>query len=119
VGGVGIFYGHLVYFVVIWYILLLFFGVFFPLWYFVLRKIWQPWVVASTSGKKKMSAKLERLITFDLVRGYALTKTKQKLDRVTRIFLVQHTKMGKNIPMDPKHTNGPKNIHQLTTKYTN
>jgi hypothetical protein len=30
-----IFYGHLVQFLVIWYI--------FPLWYFFPRKIWQPW----------------------------------------------------------------------------
>jgi hypothetical protein len=31
---VGIFYGHLIYFVVIWY--------FSPFWYVVPRKIWQP-----------------------------------------------------------------------------
>jgi hypothetical protein len=37
----GIFYGHLVHFVVIWYILPVF-------WYAVPRKIWQPRVQAST-----------------------------------------------------------------------
>jgi hypothetical protein len=34
-------YGHLVYFVAIWYILLPF-GIFFPFWYVVPRQIWQP-----------------------------------------------------------------------------
>jgi hypothetical protein len=38
---VGIFYGHLVYFVVILYILWLF-GIFLPFWYVVPRKVWQP-----------------------------------------------------------------------------
>jgi hypothetical protein len=38
----GVFCGHLVYFKVIWYILWSF-GIFFPLWYVVPRKIWQPW----------------------------------------------------------------------------
>jgi hypothetical protein len=46
---VGIFYGHLVHFTVfcnryfmdIWYGLCAF-GIFFPFWYFVPRKIWQP-----------------------------------------------------------------------------
>jgi hypothetical protein len=33
----GIFYGHLVHFVVIWYI-------FCPFWYVAARKIWQPWL---------------------------------------------------------------------------
>jgi hypothetical protein len=41
----GIFYGHLVYFVAIWCILLLF-GIFFPFWYVVPRKIWQPWLAS-------------------------------------------------------------------------
>jgi hypothetical protein len=35
----GIFYGHLVYFAVIWYTYLS------PFWYFGPRKIWQPWSV--------------------------------------------------------------------------
>jgi hypothetical protein len=45
---VGIFYGHLVHFTVFCYILWTFgivrekFGIFFPFWYFVRRKIWQP-----------------------------------------------------------------------------
>jgi hypothetical protein len=45
----GIFCGHLVYFVAIWYILWPFgiptlctFGIFFPFWYVGPRKIWQP-----------------------------------------------------------------------------
>jgi hypothetical protein len=37
---VGIFYGHLVNFPAIWYILWSL-GVFPPFWYIVLRKIWQ------------------------------------------------------------------------------
>jgi hypothetical protein len=36
-----IFYGHLVQFLVFCYILSTF-GIFFPFWYFVPRKIWQP-----------------------------------------------------------------------------
>jgi hypothetical protein len=40
---VGLFDGDLVYFTNIWYILWLF-GIFFPFWYVVPRKIWQPWV---------------------------------------------------------------------------
>jgi hypothetical protein len=45
---VGIFYGHLVYFVVMWYILLSlgkfcgYLVYFFSFWYFLPRKIWQP-----------------------------------------------------------------------------
>jgi hypothetical protein len=45
----GIFYGHLVYFTVFCCILWTFGKVrgnliyFFPFWYFVTRKIWQPW----------------------------------------------------------------------------
>jgi hypothetical protein len=38
---VSIFYGHLAYFTAIWYILWPF-GIFFPFWYVVQRKIWQP-----------------------------------------------------------------------------
>jgi hypothetical protein len=41
---VGTFYGHLVYFVSIWYNVWLF-GIIFPFWYEVPRKIWQPCVV--------------------------------------------------------------------------
>jgi hypothetical protein len=46
----GIFYGHLVHFTVFCYILLTFGKVrgnlvyFIPFWYFVPRKIWQPWL---------------------------------------------------------------------------
>jgi hypothetical protein len=36
----GIFYGHLVYFMVIWYTCWSF-GIFFPFWYVLPRKIWQ------------------------------------------------------------------------------
>jgi hypothetical protein len=39
---VGIFYGHLVYFAAIWYILQPF-GIFFPFWLVAPRKIWQSW----------------------------------------------------------------------------
>jgi hypothetical protein len=45
---VGIFYGHLVHFTVFCYILWTFgivhvdLGIFFPFWYFVPSKIWQP-----------------------------------------------------------------------------
>jgi hypothetical protein len=38
----GIFCGHLVYFMVIWYILWPL-STFLPFWYVVPRKIWQPW----------------------------------------------------------------------------
>jgi hypothetical protein len=47
------FYGHSVYFTTIWYILWPFgifcgyFGTFFPFWYVVPRKIWQPWFVVT------------------------------------------------------------------------
>jgi hypothetical protein len=37
-----LFYSHLIYFVAIGYILL-FLDKFFPFWYLVPRKIWQPW----------------------------------------------------------------------------
>jgi hypothetical protein len=37
----GLFYGHFVYFVAIWYILWLF-GIFFLFWYVVPLKLWQP-----------------------------------------------------------------------------
>jgi hypothetical protein len=37
----GIFCGHLVYFVTIWYISRAF-GTFSPFWYVIPRKIWQP-----------------------------------------------------------------------------
>jgi hypothetical protein len=41
---VGIFYGHLVYFTAIRHIwvYLSSFGMFYPFWYFVSRRIWQP-----------------------------------------------------------------------------
>jgi hypothetical protein len=52
----GLFYGHLVLFTVFCYLLWTF-GIvrgnlvyFFPFWYFVPRKIWQPW---SAFGRKK------------------------------------------------------------------
>jgi hypothetical protein len=35
-------YGHLEYFVVVYYSWWTF-GIFFPFWYVVLRNIWQPW----------------------------------------------------------------------------
>jgi hypothetical protein len=43
----GIFYGHFVYFMTIWYI----FGIyFFPVWYIAARKIWQPCLEAQSMG---------------------------------------------------------------------
>jgi hypothetical protein len=44
----GVFYGHLVYFV-IWYIS--------PLWYIVPRKIWQPWSKARPRDAPQSSRK--------------------------------------------------------------
>jgi hypothetical protein len=38
----GLFYGHLEYFVALWYILWLF-GIFSQFWHVVPRKVWQPW----------------------------------------------------------------------------
>jgi hypothetical protein len=46
----GPFYGLLLYFMDIWYRSWKF-GKFFPFWYFVLRKIWQPWSRARTHSK--------------------------------------------------------------------
>jgi hypothetical protein len=52
----GIFYGHLVHFTVLCYILWTF-GVvrrnlvnFFPFWYFAPRKIWQPWSTSRSAA---------------------------------------------------------------------
>jgi hypothetical protein len=50
----GILCGYLVYFVVIWSILWLF-GVFFPFWYLVPRKIWQP--CSERGGRVRMQSK--------------------------------------------------------------
>jgi hypothetical protein len=48
----GIFNGHFVYFTAKWntlwpftYIVHLVLGIFFPFWYLVPRKVWQPWIV--------------------------------------------------------------------------
>jgi hypothetical protein len=41
---VGILYGHLVYFVAIGNVVVIWYN-FSPLWYIVSRKIWQPWFV--------------------------------------------------------------------------
>jgi hypothetical protein len=41
---VGIFYGHLVF-------IFSFLVIFFPFWYVVPRKIWQPWPKGEKSGK--------------------------------------------------------------------
>jgi hypothetical protein len=46
---IGILHRHLVYFTAIWYSLWLF-GIVFPFWYFVPRKIWQPWFGALIDG---------------------------------------------------------------------
>jgi hypothetical protein len=54
----GVLYGHLVYFMDIWYILRTF-GIFyghlvkkFPFWYVLPRKIWHPWQQVSQPGAK-------------------------------------------------------------------
>jgi hypothetical protein len=58
-------YCHLVYFVVIWYIFSIlayfttFFGIFFPFWYFVPRKIWQPWTLEAVAHENG-NGRLER-----------------------------------------------------------
>jgi hypothetical protein len=44
-------YGPFVYFQVIGYILRLF-GIFFPFWYVVARRIWQPWLTAAEENQE-------------------------------------------------------------------
>jgi hypothetical protein len=51
----GKLHGNLVYYMGIWYIMWEF-GIFFPFWYFVPRKIWQPW--------RRQAAKEKRLKLF-------------------------------------------------------
>jgi hypothetical protein len=77
---VGIFNGHLVHFTVFGYILWAF-GIvrgnlvyFFPFWYFVQRKIWQPWCV----GKVVVSAAY-----------LLLCKVKSSLVRPCELFLLK------------------------------
>jgi hypothetical protein len=57
----GIFYGHLVYFVAVWYILWLF-GMFYPFWYVVPRKIWQPFRCPREITEIKFSAIFSALV---------------------------------------------------------
>jgi hypothetical protein len=45
----GLFHGHLVYFVVVWYSLWAF-RIFFPFWYFGPSQIWQPWPYQGYGG---------------------------------------------------------------------
>jgi hypothetical protein len=47
----GQFHGHLVHFMVLWYILWSF-GIFSPFWCIVPRKIWQPWFGRETLLQK-------------------------------------------------------------------
>jgi hypothetical protein len=54
----GIFYCHLVYFVATWGILWLF-GIFFPFWYVLQSKIWQPWTREPTFCTCFQSSRLE------------------------------------------------------------
>jgi hypothetical protein len=61
---VGIFYSYLVYFTTIWSILwpfgihmLLLFDTFFPFWYAVPRKIWQPWSEGLKDKRRHMLSK--------------------------------------------------------------
>jgi hypothetical protein len=52
---VGIFYGHLVYVGILWPfgIFCGYFVYFFTFWYFVPRKIWQPWFRKKSLAQKK------------------------------------------------------------------
>jgi hypothetical protein len=74
---VGIFYEHLVYFTVFCYILWTFgivrFLYFFPFWYFVPRKIWQP-----CSSRQIMNARAKRsdvVIAKFLLKSYFILTT--------------------------------------------
>jgi hypothetical protein len=50
----GPIYGHLVYFVAIWYLVWLI-GIFFPFWYVVQRKIWQPCLKAANGTHTELT----------------------------------------------------------------
>jgi hypothetical protein len=52
----GIFYGHLVYFVAVGYILFLLFAIVFPFWYVAPRKIWQPCTHGRRHGREKCTS---------------------------------------------------------------
>jgi hypothetical protein len=62
----------------------------FPFWYFVPRKIWQPWEVAEVAGGTQKIISRKVLST----RGVTIS--------VARFVFVQHTRTGKNIPNDLK-----------------
>jgi hypothetical protein len=110
-GHVGIFYGHLVSFMTIRSIYG-YFGIFFPFWYNVPRKIWQPrfrrpiWrhdyptnFVGSTFrvAPTKLRRKCKNL------SGRRI--------RVARFSLVHDTQTGKNVPNEDKK-------YQMEIKYT-
>jgi hypothetical protein len=57
--------------VAIWYILWMF-GTFFPFWYVVARKIWQPWSEVCSSNLKKALASL--CSTSDATEGANLSQ---------------------------------------------
>jgi hypothetical protein len=85
-------------------VLLYSFAIFFPLWYIVPRKIWQPW--RDSEGKLKFVRRQNKsnckVATFE---GCLPAFARQGC----QILLIQHTKMGKDI------TNNHK-IYQMATK---
>jgi hypothetical protein len=117
----GLFYGLLIYLIVIWYVLwpaalpccyLLYFSTF---WYIVPRKIWQPWprlkIGSSWTATQRRSGKLvSRRKNFNALEPWWFWAMLP--NRVARFFLVLLTKTGKNI------TNNHK-IYQMATKYNN
>jgi hypothetical protein len=90
-GTFGQFYSHLVYVGTLWTCVPTFCGnlvYFYPLWYVVPRKIWQPWLRIGQLGMKNETRK-----NFDLA---FLIPVFLVPFRVARFFSVQHTKTGKN-----------------------
>jgi hypothetical protein len=74
---IGTFYGHLVQFTVFCYIFLTFVKVrgnwayFIPFWYFVPRKIWQPW----GRERKKIPVRISITVRFDRLTFLSVNKT--------------------------------------------
>jgi hypothetical protein len=77
-------YGHLVYFMVIWYIL--------PFWYVVPREIWQPWYTLTFLGAKTCGRPLQ---SYDCCINNFNTGVVSRLERFYKadgnIFLFQST----------------------------
>jgi hypothetical protein len=100
-------------FMVIWYSLrssskfcvnLAYFGIFcgYSVYFALFEMLNQKNLATLLSSRRKRLHRRERL---RMVKDGAPT-------RLARLFLLQHTKMGKNIPNNPK-------IYQITGKYTN